>query len=136
MQLISKEKYMKGNIMVIDDNRSILKIVGHWLEKAGYGVSTCRRPLEGLRLLGEGSFDLLILDLRMRELSGTEVLTRVKADGKLSNLPVIVITGQSVVRNVGLEERELFDAIVEKPFERDEFLRRVEETLAQVRSAG
>ncbi|NIV37099.1 MAG: diguanylate cyclase [Anaerolineae bacterium] len=70
---------MKANILVIDDDQLLLQLLDKAFRKAGHEVTGVADPEQGLRLLDEQSFDLVITDIHMPRLSGIKVLEMVKA---------------------------------------------------------
>ena len=93
-----------GRILVVDDNESNRSLLFRRLTREGHEVieaESGRRALECLAVEAEG-VDLILLDLMMPEMNGFEVLERLKADPRLRDVPVIMISGlreaDSVIR--------------------------------------
>ena len=107
-------------VLVIDDEKDSRVLVEHFLEDFGCQVFTASNGLEGIELARRHRPDLMTLDLLMPEVSGWEVLKRLKADPELRAIPVVVV---SVVANEG--RGKLLGAVdlVTKPFEREDLLR-------------
>lgn len=80
-----------SEILVVDDDRSILSAFEQLLTEQGYSVSKASHGQEALSLLGNHRPDLIIMDIRMPGISGLETLHRIKEIDR--RLPVIVITG-------------------------------------------
>ncbi len=78
-------------IMIIDDEIEICNILKEFLEGLGYDVVATQSPIEGLRMISQDVVDVLILDLNMPEMSGLEVLKKVKL--LHPDISVIVLTG-------------------------------------------
>jgi two-component system cell cycle response regulator len=96
---------MSGRILVVDDvstNRMLLK---HLLEKAFYEVETAADGAEGLAMAAANPPDLALLDVMMPGLDGYEVCRRMKADPRLSETPVVMITALDAAedRRAGIE---------------------------------
>ena len=91
-----------GRILVVDDNRVNRLLLGRGLEAQGHSVQFAEHGREALDLLGEGRFDLVLLDVEMPEVDGYQVLAELKDDPHLRDLPVIMTTAldelDSVVR--------------------------------------
>ena len=86
---------MDGKILIVDDvatNRILLKVRLH---AARYCPMQAATGAEALRLLRSESFDLVLLDLILPDLTGIDVLRRLRADPATANLPVIVLTATS-----------------------------------------
>ncbi len=81
----------KVRILVLDDDRGHAEATSETLERSGYSVSIATSGAEGIRLLEEEAFDLVVSDLVMRDHSGIDVVRKVKA--RSPETEVIVITG-------------------------------------------
>jgi two-component system chemotaxis sensor kinase CheA len=82
----------RRSILVADDSitaRTLLKSV---LEAAGYAVKTAVDGAEAITSLREGEFDLLVSDVDMPRLNGFDLTAKVRADPRLTDLPVILVT--------------------------------------------
>lgn len=116
---------MKERILIIEDEEKIARFVELELSYEGYQVVKAGDGREGLALLEEQVFDLLLLDIMLPGINGIEVLRRVR---KSSQIPVIMLTARdSVVDKVtGLDSGA--DDYITKPFA-------IEELLARIRTA-
>jgi two-component system cell cycle response regulator len=70
---------MNANILVIDSDKLVVQLLEKALGKAGHQVTAVDEPNRGLRLLDEQSYDLVITDIAMRNMTGIQVLEQVKA---------------------------------------------------------
>jgi len=115
-----KEKKINENItvLVIDDEPVVRNSCHKILTKEGYKVFTAESGIEGLEQVQMGVGDVIIVDLKMPEISGMEVLENIKK--KFSHIPVIIITGYSTIPSA-VEAMKLgaFDYLP-KPFTPDE----------------
>jgi DNA-binding NtrC family response regulator len=107
----------KGNILVIDDEEPILDALRLNLEQAGYSVTTAKLGQEGLILFENGEYDLVLSDLQLPDMSGNEVLRRLKE--KSSSIEVIIITAYGSVSDAVEATKAGAFHFVEKPFEFD-----------------
>ena len=121
---------MEKRILVVDDNKSILSIVKHWLSRAGYEVDVTEHPKQALDLARRTPYDLIILDIMMDEMNGFEVLDNLRAEEKTKNTRVMIFTAQSLYRNITPAAKEKFDDFLTKPFEKDELLEKVRNAVA------
>jgi two-component system phosphate regulon response regulator PhoB len=115
-----------GNrILVVDDEPDLLELVRVNLTQAGYEVETAETGQEGLDQARRSRPDLLVLDLMLPDLSGTEVCRQIRSDRELHDVPVLMLTAKSeeVDRVVGLELGA--DDYVTKPFSPRELALRV-----------
>jgi adenylate cyclase len=91
-----------GQILVIDDNESNRDLLARQLARDGHAVETVASGREGLALVRERAFDLILLDVLMPEMSGYEVLATLKRDSQTAEIPVIMISAldemDSIVR--------------------------------------
>ncbi len=81
-----------SSILVIDDDPAVLDIMQRFLNREGFNVITSLSGQEGLRLARAQSPDLILLDVRMPNLNGWEVLSRLKSDPELASIPVVMVT--------------------------------------------
>lgn len=79
------------NILVLDDEKVFRKEIKEFLDGEGFSVLTAERPSEAFSILSENQIDIVILDLRLPEMDGLQVLTKVKEE--YPDIEVIMITG-------------------------------------------
>ncbi|MGI6030643.1 MAG: response regulator [Eubacteriales bacterium] len=84
-------------VLIVDDTKNIRLLLTKCLELEGYSVVTATNGREGLEQLLQTPFDLAFLDIKLPEISGTEVLRRARAAGIMT--PVIIITAYPTVKN-------------------------------------
>ena len=82
-------------VLLVDDSKLQRLQNEHALLKAGYEVLTAGDGEEALRLAREKLPDVIVLDLLLPKLSGSEVLRKLKSNPKTTNIPVIVLSGLS-----------------------------------------
>jgi class 3 adenylate cyclase len=91
-----------GRILVVDDNASNRDLLSRRLSHDGHHVVRAESGRRALEVLAVEDFDLILLDLLMPDLNGFQVLQRLKADERLRDIPVIMISGlqdtDSVIR--------------------------------------
>src|SRR3990172_1765241 len=80
-----------GNLLVVDDEPVALKNLAHALEKEGYAVICCDSGVAAINQLDTGDFDVVLTDLKMKQVDGMQVLRHCKL--KSPDTEVIVITG-------------------------------------------
>lgn len=114
-------------ILVIDDERDILTLLDRYLTKHGFDITTSSTANTGLELLKKASFDLVISDFRLPDMTGLELLKQVKALDM--GTAVIIITGYSDIR-MAVEVIKYGAAdYLTKPLYPEELLHLVRETL-------
>jgi signal transduction histidine kinase/DNA-binding response OmpR family regulator len=89
-----------ATVLVIDDDPAALDLVGRFLAGEGFGVLTASGGEEGLRLAQERRPDIITLDILMPHMDGWAVLSKLKADPSLADIPVILIS-MTDDRNLG-----------------------------------
>ena len=113
-------------ILVVDDEKLLVKGVKFNLENEGYEVECAYDGASAVELARNGRFDLIILDVMMPELDGQEACMRIR---EFSNVPIIMLTAKSEVfdRIQGLEMGA--DDYIVKPFEMKELIARINAVL-------
>jgi len=81
----------QGRVLIVDDDKNLLKFIRAALESEGYQCETAMSPLSALELVGKGSFDIMITDIVLPEMNGLE-LTK-KAKKVKPRLAIIIATG-------------------------------------------
>ncbi|WP_078382418.1 response regulator transcription factor [Sutcliffiella halmapala] len=110
-------------ILIIEDEKKIARILQLELEHEGYETDAAFTGLTGLEKFSAGNWDLVLLDVMLPELSGLEVLRRIRATG--SHTPVILLTARNSIPDKvsGLDLGA--NDYMTKPFEIEELLARV-----------
>ncbi|HEY3357815.1 MAG TPA: response regulator [Polyangia bacterium] len=123
-----------ARILLIEDERDLQQVVAYNLRQAGHEVLATAGGHEGLRFAREHHPDLVLLDLMLPDLPGTEVCKSLKADPGLKAIPVLMLTakGEEIDRVVGFELGA--EDYVVKPFSVRELVLRIGAILR--RSAG
>ena len=104
-----------GCILVIDDDKSICSLIHAFLTKMGYQVEVDHDGEEGIKTFDRGrNFDLVITDIRMPKMNGTDVARHIRGSDR-SSTPIVAITGFS---DTAMREG-YFDSLLTKPFDLD-----------------
>lgn len=114
-------------VLVIDDDESLRRVVEYNLGEDGYRVLTAADGRSGLQRFQEAGVDLVLTDVRMPEMEGVEVLTRLKT--MQPDLPVIMVTAHGTIDSA-VEAMKLgaFDYLT-KPFSREQLRAAVRQAL-------
>lgn len=127
---------MSNTILLVDDEVDLLRALEFSFRKEGFQVRLARSGREALQQAATLPLpDLVLLDLMLPDLSGTEVCRRLKAAPETSRIPVVMLTakGEEIDRVVGFEVGA--DDYVVKPFSTRELLLRVRAVLRRVEPA-
>jgi two-component system OmpR family response regulator len=111
-------------ILVVEDDRTVGQYVKRGLEEQRYHADLVDDGMEGLRLASGGRYDLIVLDLRLPEMNGLEMLRTLRDRGNTT--PVLVLTAQDALDFKVQALRSGADDYVTKPFAFEELLARVE----------
>lgn len=118
---------MNQKILVIDDDQDLCKVLSNFLKKSSYDVEVVYKAEDGLKLLRNESFDLILCDYRLPDMTGVEALQRIKV--LCPEAAVIIITGYSDVQTAVETFRYGANDYVTKPLYPDELLVTVKETI-------
>ena len=121
------------NILLVDDDPDILRILTAAFESAGHEVRAIPDPCEVAPLVGQSRFDAVVLDVMMPRRSGWEVLEDLRGNPRTERLPVLMLSaiGDPVNRVRGI--RLGADDFLAKPFHPEEILARIEGMLERRR---
>ena len=104
---------MTERVLLVDDEQDFIDLLGERMEARGMDVEKTTSPKTALKLVDEGSFDAVVLDLQMPEMDGLEALKILKE--KRPDIQVILLTGHATVEK-GIEAMKLGAMdLVEKP---------------------
>jgi len=118
-----------ARILVVDDDRVLLRLVQWRLERAGHEVVSVPSPQDALELvLGGKTIDLVVLDVSMPEISGVEVLQTLRLGFGLNDLPAIFLSAR--ISPEEIEAGQALGAIyLTKPFVASALLKAIEQAL-------
>lgn len=123
---------MRTKILIVDDEADILTLLEYNLDKAGFEVISAQDGPEALDLAKKEKPRLIILDIMLPSMEGTEVCKIIKKDEATSHIPVIMLTakGEEIDRIVGLELGA--EDYITKPFSPRELILRVKAVLKRL----
>ncbi|WP_158885887.1 Hpt domain-containing protein [Rhodanobacter sp. L36] len=128
---IIEEVRIRPLVMVVDDSITMRKVTSRVLERHEYEVSTAKDGIDAIEKLHERVPDLMLLDIEMPRMDGYELATHMKADPRLRDVPIIMITSRSGDKhrqrafNIGV------DRYLGKPYQEAELLVQISEVLEQ-----
>ncbi len=106
------------HILLVDDNPSLLSLYAALLRDAGHQVETATNGTEALDRLTRAPNDppdLVLLDMEMPEMDGCEAVRRIRADARLSTLPVVALTSHELPEQISRSLDAGCDAYIVKP---------------------
>ena len=115
-------------ILVVDDEQDLCEILKFDLETEGYEVETANSPEEAI-VLDIPSYDLLLLDVMMGEMSGFALAKKLKTDERTSNIPIIFLTARDTENDTVTGFNLGADDYISKPFSIREVLVRIRAVL-------
>ena len=126
----------KPRILLVDDEPSIVKMVGKRLEVEGFDVLIATDGQDGLTKAQTERPDLIILDLMLPKLNGYEVCTMLKQDARYHQIPIVLFTAKAQDKDEKLGMQCGADAYVRKPFRAQELLEHIRALLGSARRPG
>ena len=121
------EKLTDKHILVVDNDRAILELIGIVLRDAGYSVSLSSNESEVLNLINRLQPDAIILDVFRPTHEGTELCRLLKEAESTANIPVIVLSTHPKIAKV---KEICADEVLSKPFDIDGLLDVISEKLS------
>src|SRR6266568_4620977 len=121
-----------GTVLIIDDEAAIRESLETLLELEGYAVESASSGEEGLARLGDGSFDLVLLDLALPDRNGIDLLAEIHAHDP--HLSVIMITAYGTVENAVRAMQAGASNFVQKPWDNEKLLADVRTAVARHRA--
>lgn len=114
-----------ARILIVDDQKSNVRLLEHTLRRAGYGAVTATlQPSEVAALHLQHDFDLILLDLQMPQMSGIEVLQRLQAIREAHPVAILVISADASQKPAALEAGA--DGFLGKPFKLPDVVEQVQ----------
>jgi CheY-like chemotaxis protein len=121
------------HILVVDDDKDVAISIVRALEVLGHTAATCVHAQEAFDVLGTQSFDLLLVDYRMPEMTGLDLVTLLREEGH--KIPAIMMTGHFATEDRVRVEQLGISAILRKPITLPVLSHALEEQLAVPRAA-
>ncbi|WP_029038294.1 response regulator [Salinimicrobium xinjiangense] len=120
-------KNAKANVLIIDDDPGIGEMLKTLLEFSDYKAVVSDKPLQAKKNIQKYNADIILLDVRLSGVDGTEICAELKDDKEISDIPIIMMTALTGVsqtcKNAGA------DGFISKPFEINDLLRTLEKAL-------
>ncbi len=117
------------SVLVVDDDKSILRTFTRILQKAGYNVDVAETGKEAMEKVGSRSYDVALIDVRLPDMDGTDLLPPLKK--KIPNAAKIVITGFPSMDNGVKALDSGADAYLVKPLKPEELIAVIDEKIKE-----
>lgn len=117
------------SVLVVDDVSDVTEMIALLLKHAGYDVATADSGAMALRLANERTFNLIISDIGMPEMSGYELAGSLRARSEYQGIPIIAVTGYSEYHDRARALQSGFDAHLTKPIDPTALLNLMKELL-------
>ncbi len=127
IKLVRQVLHQQGLILVVDDDRDTLALIREALRRYGFNVQTTEQGKRALQIARETHPALILLDLKLQDVDGYQVLRNLKSDLRTRDIPVVVMSG-SVTDDELKEQKALALGAVRflpKPFAIEEFVREI-----------
>jgi CheY-like chemotaxis protein len=119
----------KKKILVVDDEKDMVSVLLGRLKAYGYDVASAGGGEEALRMSKKEKFDLIIIDILMPGMDGTELARILRDDPKTMNIHVIFISALGLKRNDGGHTFAGSDIVFAKPYEIKKLMDKIDELL-------
>jgi CheY-like chemotaxis protein len=119
-------------VVVVDDNADVRELIVLILESEGFKTLQASNGLEALTILDSQQCDLVLLDVMMPEMSGIEVVKRIRKDLMHRKLPILMITAQTSIDDVEEAILQGANSYLVKPFKADQLLHQIAQVIGQV----
>jgi len=120
---------LNQNILVVDDDAEVRKTLSSILLKEGYLVETAENGKQALRASEKSRFEVALIDIKLRDMEGTELLHRLEE--KQPHMVKIIITGFPTLENAVKTVNEGADGYILKPFDIEKLLEMIKKHLTK-----
>lgn len=109
-------------VMVVDDSLTVRKIAGRLLSREGYHVLTAKDGVDALEQLLDVVPDVMLVDIEMPRMDGFDLTRNVRADARLKDVPIIMITSRTADKHRNYAKEIGVNHYLGKPYQEDELL--------------
>jgi DNA-binding response OmpR family regulator len=115
-------------ILLIDDNKTVSGVLTEYLTIIGYDCTTANNGREGIKLLKQQPYDVVLLDLVMPKFSGLDVLGSLKKEGLMKKQKIILLTASSITdEQINKLQKTGVRSFLRKPFDIDMVVEKIEQ---------
>jgi DNA-binding NtrC family response regulator len=122
------------NVLVVDDDIAVCRIVHHMLSNEQYKVQTAHSVAEALAAIERKPFDIYVMDYKLPDGSGLDIAERIRA--KCGTTPIILISGYDPSAVALRAEKLGISEFLEKPFSRDVICSAVKKAIGSAKAAS
>ena len=112
-------------ILIVEDEPDLCYLVKEFLREAGYAVTVASNGRDAIKKLRETKVDLILLDILLPVMDGWSVVDRVKKNGKLRDIPIIIFTAKPEDKRDRAYLRNYRLPVIKKPFEWSNLIRKI-----------
>jgi len=111
------------SVLYVEDNPANMKLVTRLIERRhGISLFTATEPMKGLELAFEKTPDLILLDINLPGMDGFEILSRLKANEKTHDIPIVAVTANAMPNDIKYGLESGFDQYITKPINIQQFM--------------
>lgn len=122
----------KFKIIIVDDNKDILDICKGFLVDKGYDVICSGKGLEAIEIIQKDKPDLVLLDMKLEDINGYEIIGRLRSNKDISIIPILVMSGYpEELSKLESKKGEAALASISKPFHLEDLLSKIRALLRQ-----
>lgn len=119
-------------VLCVDDDPEILAFVDRCLVNEGYETALCGSGEEALKVIKQGDFGLVLLDISMPGMDGWETCLRIKSDPDLAGVKVYMVTAKPITQDTLAMKESGADGLLLKPFRSDDLLQLLQSLELQI----
>jgi chemosensory pili system protein ChpA (sensor histidine kinase/response regulator) len=127
---------VQPTIMVVDDSLTVRKVTGRLLERQGFLVVTARDGVEAMEKLQDLVPDVMLVDIEMPRMDGFDLTRNVRADARLANVPIIMITSRTAEKHQNYAKEIGVSHFLGKPYQEDDLLEKIYSFVKDRRAAA
>jgi DNA-binding response OmpR family regulator len=124
----------KEKILVLDDDPDIGTMIKMMLEYKGYSVTVSDRAEQANEILRTDEVDLIIMDMLLSGVNGTDLCSELKKDSSLAHTPVIMISAHPNAKEICLQAGA--DEFISKPFDMQDILSKIDHLIHNPKNNG
>ncbi len=109
-------------VMIVDDSLTVRKITGRLLAREGYAVLTAKDGVDAMEQLQDALPDVMLVDIEMPRMDGFDLTRNVRADARLKQIPIIMITSRTAEKHRNYAKQIGVNVYLGKPYQEEELL--------------